>query len=159
LLIIAGPDELGHRAELEQLVEQLGIANWVRFVGPIFGPAKRDAFAAAEVFVLPSRTEGFGIAVAEALGAGVPVITTHGAPWPELETEQCGWWVPIDSAAMADALCGAVRLSAAELGAMGQRGQALISRRYTWSIVAQQSRQLYAWLLGSGDRPDFVTLV
>lgn len=155
-LVIVGPDEVGHRHELEQQAALLQILDLVQFIGPVFGTGKRDAFAAAEVFVLPTHSEGFGIAIAEALGAGVPAITTHGAPWAELQTDHCGWWVPIEAAAIAEAVRAAVRLSPAELAAMGERGRKLVARRYTWSVVAGQSQRLYEWLLGQASRPDFV---
>jgi glycosyltransferase involved in cell wall biosynthesis len=54
------------------------------FTGPLYGAEKLQALASADLFVLPTRSENFGIAVAEALAAGVPVITTKGAPWAEL---------------------------------------------------------------------------
>ena len=53
-------------------------------VGPLYGQQKRDAFAAASLFVLPSYSEAFSLVVVEALGAGVPVLTTKGVPWPNL---------------------------------------------------------------------------
>jgi len=157
-LVLVGQDAAGHRRELELLTEKLGIGNLVQFVEPLFGSEKRDAFAAADLFVLPSYTEGFGIAVAEALGAGVPALTTRGAPWEDLQTYQCGWWVEMNTAAIRDALLDAIQRPKGELMAMGQRGKTLIAERYTWRIVAQKSLMLYEWLLGRGERPDFVVM-
>ena len=78
--MIAGPDEFGHTAELQARIERVGLGDLVRFVGPVYGEDRRDAFAAAEFFVLPSHSEGAPMAALEALGAGVPVLTTRGAP-------------------------------------------------------------------------------
>lgn len=155
-LVIAGPDEVGHRRELELLAQKLDIDDRVQFIGPLSGSDKRDAFAAADVFVLPTHSENFAIVVAEALGTGVPVITTHGAPWQELQTNQCGWWVGVNTNAIREALQDALARSPDELCQMGRRGRELVERRYTWARAAQMTVDVYAWLLGRREQPDCV---
>ncbi|MEJ0067079.1 MAG: glycosyltransferase, partial [Caulobacteraceae bacterium] len=91
-LCIVGPDEGGHRAELEQMAARLGALR-VCFGGPVYGAEKAKVLREADLFVLPTRNENFGLAVAEALAAGIPAIVSRGAPWSGLETERCGWWV------------------------------------------------------------------
>jgi glycosyltransferase involved in cell wall biosynthesis len=156
LLVIAGPDESGHQHALEQQIEKLGLSSRVVFVGPLRGAEKRDAFAAADIFVLPTHSENFGIVIAEALGAGVPVITTRGAPWADLQTYKCGWWVDVTIDAIREALLEATQSPKSELVVMGHRGRMLVSEKYTWPKVAEQSLQLYKWLLGQESRPGFV---
>lgn len=157
-VVIAGPDEVGHRCELESLAQRLYLGDMVKFIGPVFGDDKRDAFAAADLFILPTHSENFAIAVAEALGAGIPVITTRGAPWEELQTYDCGWWVDISVGAIKNALLAAIHRPQAELKEMGKRGKALIKDEYTWAQLAQKTIRLYDWLLGRAERPDFVVL-
>lgn len=156
LLVIAGPDESGHQHELERQVGRLGLSGGVIFSGPLRGPEKRDAFAAADVFILPTHSENFGIVIAEALGAGVPVITTRGAPWADLQTHKCGWWVDVSIDSIRETLFEATQCPKEELAAMGQRGRVLMSEKYTWPKVAEQSVHLYKWLLGRESRPKFV---
>lgn len=156
LLVIAGPDEFNHEAELRARVQKLNLTEVVRFVGPLYEQTKRDAFAAAELFVLPSHSEGAPIAILEALGAGVPVLTTEASPWGELITHDCGWWTKIAPDAIAQALELALAKSPAELGAMGARGRALVADRFTWQRSAERTLCLYEWLLGRATRPDFV---
>ena len=156
LLVIAGPEESGHQHELEQQREKLGLSSRVIFVGPLHGAEKRDAFAAADVFVLPTKSENFGIVIAEALGAGVAVITTKGAPWEDLQTYKCGWWVDISVGAIREALLKATQCPKEELVTMGQRGRMLVTEKYTWPKVTDHSLQLYKWLLGQESRPGFV---
>jgi glycosyltransferase involved in cell wall biosynthesis len=157
-VVIAGQDERGHRAEIEALVARQRLESMVRFVGPVFGGEKRDMFAAADVFILPTHSDNFAIVIAEALGAGVPVITTHGAPWRELETRRCGWWVGIDPNAIADAIADAAMRSRDELRAMGERGRELVRGQYTWPAVAERSIAVYRWLARKAEKPDFVIL-
>lgn len=155
-LVIAGVNEFGHQPEVEALVGQLGLQPYVQFVGPLYDQDKRDTFAAAEVLVLPSHSEGAPVVILEALGAGVPVLTTKASPWEELVTHQCGWWTEIAQDAIADALRDALQQSPATLRAMGARGKVLIRTRYTWLSIAQMTTELYTWLLGRANRPSFV---
>lgn len=83
-LMIAGPDEKGYGERLKRKVQSLGLESRVTFCGPVYGEEKVQVMQNAELFVLPTRSENFGIVVAEALACGVPVITTKGAPWSEL---------------------------------------------------------------------------
>lgn len=155
-LVIAGVDERGHQGEVEALAAARGLGDAVRFVGPLFGQDKRDAFAGADLFVLPTHSDNFAIVVTEALGAGVPVLTTHGAPWRELVTYDAGWWVPVDAASMRGALSEALALSNAELRAKGARGLELVRTRYVWEAIVADSLELYAWLANAAARPSFV---
>jgi len=155
-LIIAGVNEFGHQKELEKLIKKLSLQSYVKFTGPLYGSEKRDAFAAADLFVLPSYTENFAQVVAEALGAGVPVLTTKGCPWEEIVTESCGWWVEISEESIGQALQEAIQKPRAELCEMGARGKKLIAEKYTIKRFAEQTIDLYNWLLGRGPKPDFV---
>jgi glycosyltransferase involved in cell wall biosynthesis len=155
-LLIAGRDEAGHRVEVERLAVQLGVGGSVSFLGPLFERNKRDAFAGADVFVLPTHTENFGIVIAEALGCSLPVITTQSAPWRELDEHRCGWWVAPDSASIGAALIDAASRPLDELRAMGARGHALVASRYVWPLIAERTIGLYRWLLGQAERPAFV---
>lgn len=155
-LVVAGPDELDHRAELVARVRALGIADRVRFDGPVPEIGKSAAFAAADVFVLPSFSENFGIVVAEALAAGVPAIVSDGAPWASLETERCGWFTGTDRASLATAMADAMHRSPAERRAMGIRGHAHVARDFGWDNIARQTLAYYHWLLDGGTPPDFV---
>ena len=76
-LWIAGEGEAGYIEELKQLAGQLGIERRVRFPGGVYGDEKWRLFREADLFVLPTHSENFGIAVAEALACGTPVITTR----------------------------------------------------------------------------------
>lgn len=155
---IAGPDEGGHRAEVEAAIHDLGLSQRFEFVGPVYDPAAKAAlFASADVFVLPSHSENFGIVIAEAMAHGLPVITTTGTPWESLVKEQAGWWVPPTLEALAGALQEALALERPALRAMGLRGRALVEREFAWPVIIRHHLALYAWMLGHGPKPEFVT--
>jgi len=144
-LLITGPDEQGMRGRLEAQAGSLGITN-ITFSGALHGEQKARALAETDVFVLPSRSENFGIAVAEALAAGVPVITTKATPWSEL-AGTCGWWVDVDTESLAAALSQAIRLTDAQREAMGQHGRALVGSKFQWESVGRAMENLYASLI------------
>ena len=146
-LVVAGPDEGGHRAELEAQVARLGLGE-VSFLGPVGNDDKWDLHRSADLFVLPTHSENFGVVVAEALAAGVPVLTTTGAPWSELQTHGCGWWVEPAPRPLAEALGAAIGATDDERAAMGARGRALVRRSYGWDGIAAQMLGVYEWLLG-----------
>ena len=156
IVVVAGSGEPDHLKEVQQLVDKLQLEDYLHFTGPLFDQVKRDAFAAAELFVLPTQRENYGIVVAEALGAGVPVLTTKGAPWQSLVTHQCGWWADADADALAGALKIALCCAPEELRVMGERGRRLIAAEHTWARRAKMTLDLYQWLLGSQEKPGFV---
>ena len=94
--------------------------------------------------------------VVEALGSGLPVLTTKASPWEEVIEYNCGWWVEISEEAIVQSLHEAIKKPRAELREMGARGKRLIAERYTISRVVEQTINLYNWLLGRGPKPDFV---
>ena len=151
-LQIAGPDEGGHLAEVLARVQQENVGATVEYVGPVDGDAKTILFRNADLFVLPSFSENFGVVVAEALANGLPVITTHGAPWQDLETYNCGWWIEIGVAPLVVALRTALALSDVDRHAMGERGRCYV-QRYNWDEIATQTAALYRWVLGQGEQP------
>ena len=155
-LVVAGPDEDRTGRQARAFAKDAGIAEDVEFVGPAWGPRKWELMSAADLFVLPSMSESFGLAAAEALGCGVPVITTRSAPWAALEREGCGWWVEDGEGPLRRALAQATAMTDAALRSMGGRGRRLVETKFRWGTAAAGFVELYRWLLGFGERPGFV---
>ncbi len=153
-LRVVGPDEGGHEAALRAQVERSGVGASVRFPGPLYGEARESAFAQADLFVLPTRSENFGLVVAEALARAIPVLTTTAAPWQSIVRERCGWWVVPTSEGLADGLRAATAASSAALEAMGLRGYEFVSREFAWSGIGRRMRAAYDALLSGGRCPD-----
>jgi glycosyltransferase involved in cell wall biosynthesis len=156
-LRIVGPPEVDHDAQLRALAATLKLSR-VSIEPAIYGEEKYAAFREADFFVLPTLNENFAVAVAEALAAGTPVISTKGAPWAGLEAERCGWWIDHGIEPLAAALCGAMAMPREELSAMGRRGRAWVARDFGWDAIASKMTAVYAWLAGRGERPEWVSL-
>lgn len=158
VLVLAGAAEFGYEVQLDERIRQLGLGDAVRAVGGIHGQDKRDGFAAAECFVLPSLSEGFGMVVLEAIATGIPAIATTGASWEILPKEDCGWWVAPDADGLAGALAAVFASPPERLAGMGRKARALAERDFAWRNVCRQTGSLYEWLRHGGTVPPFVKL-
>jgi len=155
-MIIAGPDENGHQKEIQAAIHQAGLEDMFQFVGSVEGEAKANLYRSADLFILPTFTENFGVVVAEALSYGVPVITTKGAPWEGLITHGCGWWIDIGAEPLAAAIREAVAISDEERYAMGKRGRLFVEKNFGWSDIAEKMLFVYQWILKEGSKPECV---
>jgi glycosyltransferase involved in cell wall biosynthesis len=118
-LVIAGPDQVGLRESLNYHAAELGIAPQVTWTGMLNGTMKWGALRAAEVFLLPSHQENFGIAVAEALAAGVPALISNKVNiWREIEADGAG-------IVAEDTLEGACRMLQSYVALPGEKQQAM----------------------------------
>jgi len=151
-LVIAGPDSENTRAALERMVDDLKIRNSVTFAGMLPGPRKWAALAASDLFVLPSYSEGFSVAVLEALAMGLPVIVTHPCHIPEVSNHKCGWVIEPELTALEQALEEFLETSSQTAAQMGQRGRNLIHERFRWPVIGKQMAEVYDWALG-GSKP------
>jgi glycosyltransferase involved in cell wall biosynthesis len=151
-LTVAGDGDPRYRGDLESLSQSLGLSAQVEFVGHVDGEAKRAAFAQADVFVLPSAHENFGIAVAEALAAGLPVIVTPGVA---LATNVADAGAGLVVNATEDAVASALRWAAenpAALVEMGERARWLARRDFSWDTSCARLVDLYEELAAAKTR-------
>jgi glycosyltransferase involved in cell wall biosynthesis len=140
-LAIAGDGERAYAETLRNRVRELGMDRFIRFVGDVRGDEKERLFQNADVVVVPSHSENFGVVVVEALARGLPVIAGRGTPWSLLEEKGCGLWVANDPDSLAHAIC---RMAALPWGEMGQRGRQLVETSYSWPHVAKMTIKLYS---------------
>lgn len=159
---VGGELEREYEAKVKERVKELGLQDQFIFTGTLNDDEKWKAYARASLFVLPTYSENFGIVVAEALWAGVPVITTKGTPWHELEGYtnsqlitlnsqlKCGWWIDLPpTASLEHALSEALSTSPEELAEMGRRGRQLVEEKYTWPAVAKPMIDAYNRIVGN----------
>jgi len=140
MLEIAGTGEENYMAKLIQSVDDL---ENVRFVGAQYGQDKWDFLRSADIMVLPTYSENFGIVVAEALAVGIPVITTTGTPWQDLENYNCGWWIDLSLDNLEKTLNIAINTSPKVLETMGNYGHKLIEDKYNIKAVGKNMIELY----------------
>lgn len=146
-VVIAGPCDDGYIDELKTLANKSGVAEIVTFEGAVFGERKYDLYREADVFVLPTHSENFGIVVTEALACGTPVITTVGTPWRELEDYGCGWWTEIGTQPTVNALKEFLSLSETEIERMGRNGRRLVEEKFSCQKIAKDFITMYEELV------------
>jgi len=156
-LRIIGPTEADHHRALERIIVELKIGR-ASLEGPVYGGAKLAAYQEADLFVLPSISENFGLTAAEALAAGVPVIATKGTPWSGLLQNRCGWWVDLGVESLAAALATGMSAPPEVLQEMGMRGRSWMAQEFSWARVGAEMAMLYSWLAGKGDSPASIRL-
>lgn len=140
-LVVAGPDG-GARESFVSQISQLDIADRVHLIGPIYGKDKLRALVDASCFCLPSRQEGFSVAITEALACGLPAVVSDACHFPEIRTANAGIVVSLDPADVASALVRVLDHPAVASN-MGQNGQRLVRENYTWPRIAELTIQGY----------------
>jgi glycosyltransferase involved in cell wall biosynthesis len=142
-LVLAGPDEGGFAKKVMSWVDQFGLAEKVTLTGMLQGDQKLAAFRDAEMFVLPSYSENFGIAVVEAMACGLPVVISDKVNiWREVESARAGLVTKCNVDEIARAI--SILLQNSEKGKeMGSNGRQLVQERFSWCQTAELLEQVY----------------
>ena len=140
-LVIAGPDH-GYRVRTARLIRRAGLSARAAMVGPLSGDERLAALTRADVFVLPSYSEGFSVAVLEALAVGCPAVITHNCNFPEVAVTGAGLVVEPRVDQVADAVAR-ILTEPGLAQRMSARARALIEERYTWDRITGRFVDLY----------------
>jgi len=154
-LVVAGSCQKEYGDSLLARFEALVRSRRVKFLGHVSDLDKVWLYRKAAVYCLPSFSENYGATIQDALGYGVPVITTRETPWDNLEKMNIGWLVEPKIDAVAETLRAALLLPSGTLAAMGERAGAWIRKEFSLETVIGQQLAVYDWMLG-GDEPDFL---
>jgi glycosyltransferase involved in cell wall biosynthesis len=141
-LVVAGPDEAGLCGQLLAGLTGSSARQRVLFPGVLRGQLKSSALAAADVFVLPSYSEGFSVAILEAMAAGRPVLISGACHFPEVAKSRCGWEIKPTADELEMALKESLSAAAESLRAMGEAGRRLVAERYSWDAVASRAASM-----------------
>ena len=157
LLVVAGPDQGGHLEQVRSRARALDLERDLLFTGPLQDDAKWSTLSAAEAFVLPSFSEGFSVAVLEAMACRLPVLLSKQCNF-DVEAIGAGVLCEPTVASVTNQLRHIISLGRCSRRTLGERGRDEVERNYSWPMVAQRTEKLYAWLLGGGPLPWFVEM-
>ena len=153
-LVIAGNDESGYRATLEDLAAQMQVADRIRFAGDVRGDAKWQLLRSADIFVMPSHSENFGIAALEAMACGIPVVVTPGVGLANAISDAgAGLVAEGEPEALAAALTTLAK-DPRRRSAMGRAGEGLARSQFDWGGIAAQMEAVYRACVGTGKAPN-----
>jgi glycosyltransferase involved in cell wall biosynthesis len=151
-LRILGPDhEPGYRAKVIAVAQASGIGERITVEPPLEAESLWKAYHDADLFVLASTFEGFGLVIGEALAAGIPAIATRDAPWPQLATERCGWWIDPSLGSLRSTLLEAMSLTPTTLWEMGTRGMRVMATEFSPDVLGRRLAETYSALVKGPD--------
>lgn len=157
-LVIMGKGDEQYESFLRKEVEHLGLSKNVEFKGFVNGREKFEQLSQLHALFVPSDFENFGMIITEALACKTPVFASLGTPWEELNKRGCGWWMDRTTENIAKVMTQIAEMPIEEIDAMGERGRKLVEEKFTAESVASQMQELYKWILGKDEKPEFVYL-
>ena len=151
-LVITGPDSDGWGDRVRDWLAAEGVLERATFTGMLLGPERLAVLRDADIFTLPSYTENFGLAIIEAMAAGLPVIISDQVNiWREIKESQAGRVIPCDAVALAEQILDLLDHPESAAG-MAQRGKALVQDYYQWSRVGVSLSEAYARIIAEHRR-------
>lgn len=137
-LLIVGPDEGGYQATVEKMIAESGCGETCWIHPAVSGAAKHALLRTVDLFVLPSYSEGFPMAVLEAAAHRIPVVQTDECNFPELTAAGGAWECRSELESVERALRDALTAEDAERAERGLRGRELVEKSYSWDQIADQ---------------------
>jgi glycosyltransferase involved in cell wall biosynthesis len=141
-LVIAGPDEAGYLGQIRALARSLGLGDRVIFTGLVTGALKTRLLYSADLFILPSYSEGFPMSVLEAWACGLSVIATRECNVADISGARAGWECDATIESVGHGLTAALGASEAERRERGANGRRLLEVRYSWPSIARELDQV-----------------
>ena len=145
-ILVAGEGDADYVAAMKQMIGERGLQDIIQLIGGVYGDEKWRLFQSSDFFVLPTHSENFGLAIAESLASGTPVITTVGTPWNDLNETKSGAWIEIGTQPLIDTFRKFLALSDEELERMGRNGRKLIEEKYSSRVMAKEMMEVYSSL-------------
>lgn len=153
VLVLAGPDDRGYEQIIRSDISRLGIENSVLLTGMVRGLPKMALISRADLYVLPSYSEGFSNSLLENFAAGKPALITDGCNFPEAVKAGAALCVEPESSQLFEGLSTLLDKDSAELKEMGKRGQELVLKNYTWDVSVRKLLTLYSLILSGSTIP------
>jgi glycosyltransferase involved in cell wall biosynthesis len=154
-LLLAGNDD-GEWAPFRARTDAAGLAERITYLGHVSGEQARRTWAAADAFILPSYSEGFSMAILEALACRLPCLITTACYFPEVAAAEGAVVVEPTAEDVTRGVRELLERDPDERAKLGRNGRLLVERDYTWDRQARRLSAIYEWMAGGGPPPDCV---
>ena len=154
---IAGQGEKRYEKKIQNIISKSN-SKTVKFVGPIYGKEKIKFIQTADVLIMPSYNENFGMVAAEALSNNTPVICGKNTPWSDVTKVNCGWHIPNDFKSIEETFLDVFSRSKTDLLKKGKNGRLWMKKDFSWNEIAKKMIVSYEWLLSNKNKPDWIHL-
>lgn len=158
ILDVVGWDDEGFQKRLEEIVNNNNINDKVIFHGSLFGEEKNKIYLNSDAYILPSHGEGLPMTILEAWSYGIPVLMTPQCNIPEGFNENAAIFIDNNIESIVNGLVSLFKMNDDELKEIGENGRNLVKNKFSWDTSAHKMIQLYEWLIGLSNKPDFVYL-
>ena len=139
-VFIYGNGDIKYIKKIKNLISKYKLDDNVILNDAIFGKNKEIVLTNASAFILPSFSESFGIAIAEAMSFGLPVLTTTKTPWQVIKKKKLGWYIKPEIKSLRNALKDLFKCSRKELEEIGERSKLYISKRYDYMTTSKKMK-------------------
>ncbi len=161
MLVIAGPNQHAYAQKISAQIQQAGIESQCRFLGEILADQKHAVYMIGDIFLLPSFSENFAVAVTEALASGLPVIVSKHTPWAEVATYQSGYWLPLEEFLFVEKIESLIQDQA--LRQEMSNHAKLHAAQYNWQFITRKVITCYQQIIDEssqhlGSSPKTITL-
>ncbi|SVE20371.1 uncharacterized protein METZ01_LOCUS473225, partial [marine metagenome] len=150
-------EDIQYYNHLRNTIKKLGLKN-VFFSKKVSGLEKKEKYLENDVFILPSKSENFGLVIAEAMSYGLPVITSNKTPWEVIKKNNYGWVTNLNKDEISSAIYSANNLSPNNLKNMGHSGREYIKDNFSWDILSKNYITFYDWVRNGGSNPFFIDI-
>jgi len=148
-------EDINYYNHLKNMIKKLDLKKVV-FSKKVSGREKKDKYLENDIFILPSKSENFGMVIAEAMSYGLPIITSNKTPWEIIKKNNYGWVVNLNHNKLYSAISSANNLDQNNLKEMGNRGRQYIKNHFSWIVLEKYYLTFYDWIINDGPIPDFV---
>ena len=151
-------EDVQYYNHLKDAIKKLGLKN-IFFSNKVSGLEKEKKYLENDVFILPSKSENFGLVIAEAMSYGLPVITSNQTPWSIIKKNNYGWVTSLNKKEISSAISSAINLTPESLKKMGGAGRVHIKDNFSWDVLSKSYIAFYEWLRNGGSNPLFIDIL
>jgi poly(glycerol-phosphate) alpha-glucosyltransferase len=155
---IAGWNQVKHQEYLTEKCVNYKLEKVVTFIGSVYGEIKEQELVNADAFILPSFSEGLPMSILEAWSYKLPVVMTKECNIPEGFENNAAIEINHSPKDISTVLIDLFLKENQELSEIGVNGYELVKSKFTWEKIAEDTKEMYSWVLGESDKPNFIHL-